>query len=61
MRVCNEILKDPNSFHVRVLCKVLTCLELSEGNNSKLKELTVLAKNLLEVPALLVAYVDKSV
>jgi len=62
VRVCNEILKDPNSFNMRVLCKVLTCLEMSEGNNSKLKELKVLAKNLLDVrTALLFAYLEKSV
>ncbi|KAI0235791.1 Condensin complex subunit 3 [Lamellibrachia satsuma] len=48
VRVCNEILKEPNSFNVRVLCKVLNCLEITDSNGSKLKELQVLAKSSLE-------------
>lgn len=48
VRVCNEVLKEPNSFNVRVLVKVLNCLEMSDGNGSKLKELQVLSKNLLD-------------
>ncbi len=48
VKLSNEILGEPNSFNVRTLCKMLTSLNLTAGNNSGLKELKVLGERMLK-------------
>ena len=47
MTVCNEILSTPDSFHTKVLIKILTSLALTHNNYVNLKELKVLSELLL--------------
>ena len=50
--VCNEILRDANSFNVRTLCRVLTLLRIDAGSSyTTLKQLMTLSENLLKVSA----------
>jgi hypothetical protein len=49
LKVANEILSDPQAFGTRVLCKVLTSLDLTGCDQSSIKDLKVLAYKLFEV------------
>ncbi len=49
VKVCNEILSDPNTFKVRTLAKILNMLELTPSNTSNLKDLKVLGERMLKV------------
>ncbi|CAH1784611.1 unnamed protein product, partial [Owenia fusiformis] len=47
IRVCNDILEEPNSFNVRNLCKILNSLELTPTNATNNKDLKVLADQMV--------------
>ena len=49
IKVCNEILSAPDSFNVRVLCRVLAALELSPSNGICLKQLRILSSQMRKV------------
>ena len=40
--ICNQIIAQPMSFHVKILLKLLTSLQISDDDFSKLKELKAL-------------------
>lgn len=48
VRLCNEILSEPESFGLPIFCRVLGLLELTEGNVSLLKDVKVLAGRTLK-------------
>ncbi|KAK2143344.1 hypothetical protein LSH36_852g00004, partial [Paralvinella palmiformis] len=48
VRLSNEILSEPDSFGLPVLCKILRLLELTKGNVSLLKDVTVLSNRMLK-------------
>ena len=49
MRLTNEILSDPEDADVKLFCKVLNQLNLCRKNVNTIRDLTELAKQLLEV------------
>ncbi|KAK3094775.1 hypothetical protein FSP39_006096 [Pinctada imbricata] len=49
VKVCNEILSNPDSFNLKLWVKILKQIELSENNDVVFKELAVLADQLIEV------------
>ena len=53
IKLCNEILGEPNSFDVRTLCRILNMLELCPTNVATLTDLKVLVERMLKVGAYL--------
>lgn len=49
IKICNEVLSNPDSFNLKLWVKILNKLELSESNDEAFKELAVLADQMLEV------------
>nr|KAG5687867.1 hypothetical protein BaRGS_007561 [Batillaria attramentaria] len=49
VKVCNEILSNPDSFQLKVWMRVLNQLWLSPDNHTHLKDLSVLCQQMLEV------------
>lgn len=50
MKVANEILSDPEAVGVRVMCKVLTMMDLSGSDQSVVKDMKVLCNQMIQVP-----------
>ena len=46
--ICNQIIAEPMSFHVKILLKLLTSLQISVDEYSKLKELKALQYQMME-------------
>ncbi|XP_062622300.1 condensin complex subunit 3-like [Saccostrea cucullata] len=49
IKICNEILSNPDSYNLKLWVKILNKLELSETNDEAFKVLAVLADQMLEV------------
>lgn len=47
--VCNEIISNPDSFNLKLWVKILNQVELSSDNDANVKELVVLAEQMLDV------------
>merc|ERR1711988_1688178 len=47
--ICNQIIAQPMSFHVKILLKLLTSLQISDDDFSKLKELKALQTQMMEL------------
>jgi len=47
--ICNQIISQPMSFHVKILLKLLTSLQISDDDFSKLKELKALQTQMMEL------------
>ena len=54
--VCNEILSNPHSFHLRLWTRTLNQLSLSPDNHTHLKDLSLLCQRMLEVLSRLVFF-----
>ena len=46
--ICNQIIAEPMSFHVKILMKLLTSLQISVDDYSKLKELKALQVQMMD-------------
>ncbi|KAJ8316952.1 hypothetical protein KUTeg_004856 [Tegillarca granosa] len=47
--VCNEIISNPDSFNLKLWVKILNQVELSTDNDANVKELVVLAEQMLDI------------
>ena len=53
LAVANEILSSPDAPGVRVLCKILTMMDLTSCAQSTIKEMKILIARMIEVPVML--------
>ena len=49
VKVANEILSESDNIDLRMLCKTLSLLEISPGNEMVVKDLSILCNRILEV------------